>query len=87
MVSRKTREPKLILPTVSKLNFTWCALGIKQYMELRDVEHKLQDRVIRWFDYLWGAKKGLDETGVLSFLPDKLRAEIAINVHLGKRIG
>ena len=56
-------------------------------MELRDVEHKLQDRVIRWFDYLWGAKKGLDETGVLSFLPDKLRAEIAINVHLGKRIG
>lgn len=28
-------------------------------MELRDVEFKLQDRVIRWFDYLWGAKKGL----------------------------
>ena len=27
-------------------------------MELRDVEGKLQDRVIRWFDYLWGAKKG-----------------------------
>lgn len=53
-------------------------------MELRDVENKLQDRVIRWFDYLWGAKRGLDETGVLSFLPDKLRAEIAINVHLGE---
>ena len=56
----------------------------QQYMELRDVENKLQDRVIRWFDYLWGAKRGLDETGVLSFLPDKLRAEIAINVHLGE---
>ena len=55
-------------------------------MELRDVENKLQDRVIRWFDYLWGAKKGLDETGVLSFLPDKLRAEIAINVHLGENL-
>ena len=52
-------------------------------MELRNVDSGLQGRVIRWFDYLWGAKKGLDESDVLSFLPDKLRAEIAINVHLG----
>ena len=52
-------------------------------MELRSVERTLQDRIICWFDYLWGAKKGVDETGVLAYLPDKLRAEIAINVHLG----
>ena len=52
-------------------------------MELRSVEPNLQNRIICWFDYLWGAKKGVDESGVLQYLPDKLRAEIAINVHLG----
>ena len=53
-------------------------------MELRNVDTVLQNRIIAWFDYLWGCKKGVDEANVLSHLPDKLRAEIAINVHLGK---
>ena len=34
-------------------------IGLKKYMELRTVDNILQDRVIRWFDYLWGAKKEL----------------------------
>ena len=42
----------------------------------------LEKRVIKWFDYLWTNKKAVDEREVLKFLPDKLRAEIAINVHL-----
>ena len=52
-------------------------------MELRSVDSDLQSKIVNWFDYLWGSKKGVDEVGVLSHLPDKLRAEIAINVHLG----
>uniref|UniRef100_A0A8C7E7A7 Cyclic nucleotide gated channel subunit alpha 1 n=1 Tax=Naja naja TaxID=35670 RepID=A0A8C7E7A7_NAJNA len=56
--------------------------AIKQYMQFRNVSKDLEKRVIKWFDYLWTNKKAVNEREVLKFLPDKLRAEIAINVHL-----
>uniref|UniRef100_A0A8C6CWB5 Cyclic nucleotide gated channel subunit alpha 3 n=1 Tax=Moschus moschiferus TaxID=68415 RepID=A0A8C6CWB5_MOSMO len=56
--------------------------SIKQYMQFRKVTKDLEMRVIRWFDYLWANKKTVDEKEVLKSLPDKLKAEIAINVHL-----
>ncbi|NXM61327.1 CNG3 protein, partial [Illadopsis cleaveri] len=56
--------------------------AIKQYMHFRNVSKDLEKRVIKWFDYLWTNKKAVDEREVLKYLPDKLRAEIAINVHL-----
>ncbi|XP_071085205.1 cyclic nucleotide-gated channel alpha-3-like [Haliotis cracherodii] len=56
--------------------------GVKTYMELRRVPLKLQDRVIKWFDYLWMCNKSSDEEKNLGLLPDKLKAEIAIHVHL-----
>ncbi|XP_044118377.1 cyclic nucleotide-gated cation channel alpha-3 isoform X2 [Neovison vison] len=56
--------------------------SIKQYMQFRKVTKDLETRVIRWFDYLWANKKTVDEKEVLKSLPDKLKAEIAINVHL-----
>ncbi|ROT64383.1 putative cyclic nucleotide-gated olfactory channel-like isoform X1 [Penaeus vannamei] len=56
--------------------------GVKQYMEFRKVSKDLENRVIKWFDYLWSNKQSLDEEGVLKSLPDKLKAEIAIHVHL-----
>ena len=56
--------------------------GVKQYMELRKVSKELEQRVIKWFDYLWTNKQSLNEEEVLSALPDKLKAEMAINVHL-----
>lgn len=36
----------------------------------------------RRFDYLWTNKTTLDENEIMSSLPDKLKAEIAINVHM-----
>lgn len=36
----------------------------------------------RWFAYTWAESGALDEERVLSALPDKLKAEIAIRVHL-----
>ena len=39
--------------------------------------------MIKWFDYQWQNKQNLDEESVLSVLPDKLKTEIAIHVHLG----
>lgn len=49
---------------------------------LLQVTKDLEKRVIKWFDFLWTNKKAVDEREVLKYLPDKLRAEIAINVHL-----
>nr|XP_010302379.1 PREDICTED: cyclic nucleotide-gated olfactory channel [Balearica regulorum gibbericeps] len=56
--------------------------AIKHYMQFRKVSKDMETKVIKWFDYLWTNKKAVDEWEVLKNLPDKLRAEIAINVHL-----
>uniref|UniRef100_A0A8C6WF27 Cyclic nucleotide gated channel subunit alpha 3 n=1 Tax=Neogobius melanostomus TaxID=47308 RepID=A0A8C6WF27_9GOBI len=56
--------------------------SIKQYMQFRKVSKELEARVVKWFDYLWTEEKTCDEKQVLKNLPDKLKAEIAINVHL-----
>lgn len=56
--------------------------SIKQYMQFRKVTKDLETRVVKWFDYLWTEGKTCDEKQVLKNLPDKLKAEIAINVHL-----
>ncbi|XP_038604229.1 cyclic nucleotide-gated olfactory channel [Tachyglossus aculeatus] len=56
--------------------------AIKHYMHFRKVSKEMEAKVIKWFDYLWTNKKSVDEREVLKSLPDKLRAEIAINVHL-----
>lgn len=40
------------------------------------------DRLRSRFDYLWNSHKSVDDNQVLSLLPYKLRAEIAIHVHL-----
>lgn len=66
----------------ARSDFQQCMDGVKSYMELRKVNKDLEVRVIKWFDYIWNNKQTLDEESILSKLPDKLRAEIAIHVHL-----
>jgi len=56
--------------------------GVKTYMRMRRVPQHLQVKVIKWFDYLWMTQKCSDEEKAVSCLPDKLKAEIAIHVHL-----
>ncbi|MEJ1280094.1 cyclic nucleotide gated channel alpha 2 [Cricetulus griseus] len=56
--------------------------AVKHYMQFRKVSKEMEAKVIKWFDYLWTNKKTVDEREVLKNLPAKLRAEIAINVHL-----
>ncbi|KAM4621790.1 cyclic nucleotide-gated cation channel-like [Polymixia lowei] len=72
---------------ISNMNATRAAFqsrvdALKHYMHFRHVSKELEQRVIRWFDYLWTNQKAVDEQEVLKSLPNKLRAEIAINVHL-----
>ncbi|ROT84385.1 putative potassium/sodium hyperpolarization-activated cyclic nucleotide-gated channel 3-like [Penaeus vannamei] len=56
--------------------------GVKTYMRMRRVPAHLQGKVIKWFDYLWLTQKCSDEERAVSCLPDKLKAEMAIHVHL-----
>ena len=66
----------------SRREFLDQAEAIKRYMEFHDVGEDLQGRVVSWLDYMWSTKQSLDQHEVLSKLPDKIRAEIAVNVHL-----
>ncbi|CAM1296306.1 Uncharacterised protein g1524 [Pycnogonum litorale] len=56
--------------------------AVKTYMRMRRVPDHLQNKVIKWFDYLWMTHKSSDEERSVGCLPDKLKAEIAIHVHL-----
>jgi hypothetical protein len=56
--------------------------SVKTYMRIRRVPDHLKIRVIKWFDYLWMTQKSSDEEKSMGFLPTKLKAEIAIHVHL-----
>lgn len=55
--------------------------SIKVYMHQMNVPNHLQERVIKWFDYLCTHGHPIDDQTVLNYLPDKLKAEIGIHVH------
>ncbi|XP_061173431.1 cyclic nucleotide-gated cation channel alpha-3-like [Saccostrea echinata] len=55
---------------------------IKFYMNHRHVPESLQNRVKRWAEYSWTRTQAIDEPHLLQLLPERLRTEIAIQVHL-----
>ncbi|XP_074659135.1 cyclic nucleotide-gated channel rod photoreceptor subunit alpha-like [Tubulanus polymorphus] len=55
---------------------------IKFYMNHRRVPEVLQNRVKRWADYSWSRTQAMDEISMLEMLPERIRTEIAIHVHL-----
>ncbi|XP_031416095.1 cyclic nucleotide gated channel subunit alpha 1a isoform X2 [Clupea harengus] len=66
----------------ARANFQARIDNIKQYMHVRKVDQDLENRIITWFDYMWNNNRSQDEREVMRYLPDKLRAEIGISVHL-----
>lgn len=54
---------------------------IKNYMRQTSVPDQLQERVVKWLEYLWEYNTHLDEKKILDSLPDKLKAEIGMHVH------
>jgi len=46
------------------------------------VTYDLEEHIKNWFEYQWNSRMTLHEESVLDELPDKLKAEIAMNVHL-----
>ena len=47
--------------------------AIKQYMKLRNVDRSLEQRVIRWYDYLATNRHTTGDDTVLAYLPHKLQ--------------
>ena len=65
-----------------KFRFDELSIRFSSLISDRKVSKELENRVIKWFDYLWTNKQSLDEERITGVLPDKLKAEIAIHVHL-----
>uniref|UniRef100_A0A8C9IZ62 Cyclic nucleotide gated channel subunit alpha 4 n=1 Tax=Piliocolobus tephrosceles TaxID=591936 RepID=A0A8C9IZ62_9PRIM len=55
---------------------------VKKYMKLQHVNRKLERRVIDWYQHLQINKKITNEIAILQHLPERLRAEVAVSVHL-----
>jgi CRP-like cAMP-binding protein len=64
-----------------RLEFQTKMDNIKTYMKATKVPVNIQERVIKWFDYLWSQGDPISEQKVLDGLPDKLKAEIGLHVH------
>ena len=56
--------------------------NIKDYMQQRKVPNNLQHRVIKFYNYMWTNGHPISNESVLASLPEKLRAEIGIYVHM-----
>ena len=67
------------------------SLFVKSFFHFLNLAPKmmmiLQERVKRWMHYTWSQQKSFDEHAMLSYLPLKMRTDIAMRVHystLGK---
>ena len=43
--------------------------GVKTYMRIRRVPKNIQNKVIKWFDYLWLTQNSSDEERAIQCLP------------------
>ncbi|XP_043914052.1 cyclic nucleotide-gated cation channel alpha-4 [Protopterus annectens] len=55
---------------------------VKAYMKQQKLNKQLESRVNAWYQHLHINKKMTNENQILQHLPDRLRAEVAVNVHL-----
>ena len=54
------------------MNFSLAKLdGVKTYMRIRKVPGNIQNKVIKWFDYLWLTQKSSDEEKAINCLPGR----------------
>jgi len=51
-------------------------------MKIRKVSKELDQRVIKWFDYLHENNQTIDEREIFASLPEKLQVELAAYIHL-----
>ena len=54
---------------------------ISQYMYRNHVPEETRRRVKLWCQHTWKTQKSFDELGILEFLPTKMRADVAMDIH------
>lgn len=52
--------------------------GITDLIKALNVNAKVRDKIMSYYDYLWKSRQGLDETKLLEELPDFLRIEVSL---------
>ncbi|KAJ6652300.1 hypothetical protein lerEdw1_012710 [Lerista edwardsae] len=55
---------------------------VKDYLHTHRVSRRLQQRVVSWYQHLQMEQKMTNELEILQHLPERLRAEVAVSVHL-----
>ncbi|XP_053166401.1 cyclic nucleotide-gated cation channel alpha-4 isoform X2 [Hemicordylus capensis] len=55
---------------------------VKDYLHAHRVTRRVQHRVVSWYQHLQMNKKMTNELEILQHLPERLRAEVAVSVHL-----
>ncbi|CDS40615.1 cyclic nucleotide gated cation channel [Echinococcus multilocularis] len=68
----------------ARLSFENLLDNAKSYMSTHHVPQKLRNRVLRWYDYAWERRRlfGENDLNCLGHLPEKLKTELALHVHL-----
>ena len=56
--------------------------AIKNFMVFNKVDIDLDERVVKWFDYLHKNNQTMDEKEIFSNLPQKLQIELSSHIHL-----
>ena len=54
---------------------------ISQYMYRFNIPEETMRRVKLWCQHTWKTNKTFDELGILEYLPDKMKADVAMDVH------
>ena len=54
---------------------------ISQYMLRFNVPKETMERVKLWCQHTWKTQKTFDELAILEFLPAKMQADVAMDVH------
>ena len=60
--------------------------AVTSYMQKFKVPVLVQDRVKLWMLYTWEQQKSFDENKVLSFLPTKMRTDLALQVNIYNKV-
>ncbi|KAJ3316417.1 Kinesin-like protein kif27 [Blyttiomyces sp. JEL0837] len=55
--------------------------AIKQYMNDRDMEQDMQERVLEYYDYMWERNKGIDVKNLFEDMPSTFRSEVALSLN------
>ncbi|KAJ3354426.1 Kinesin-like protein kif27 [Entophlyctis luteolus] len=55
--------------------------AIKQYMNDRDMDSDMQERVLEYYDYMWERNKGIDVKNLFEDMPSTFKSEVALSLN------